>query len=197
MGSAQRKHKDSDAKLAAVAEKMGPYPAPALHLAALTAPPLLNFSDASGELRLVPPTLTEATRRLQDAILDALAKHPLPCLLLKPKQPTAGPLIISYDPVYHTWLLQGLLTQTALQQAYLVLTGVAPSRQLLQVVPWMSVPEYAEQASLIGQPISAPLDALLLPQMVGNVLLQGGNVQVGDCSDVLPELQQQKDKDNL
>lgn len=75
------------------------------------------------------------------------------------------------------WRVARALTDQQLQDAFLVLAGVAPSAKLRESIPWVSVPSYMDARDLLDKPVNVDVPTMLVPVLVTAALAAGATIE--------------------
>jgi len=159
-----------------VAEKIGPFDRDAVARMAMVVP-FLQFKDTPDGVILTPVKADHETEAVLADILDAASGDSVCFQLRLPRSP--DPFLLCHNARAGAWTLQAVLTSQAIQAAYVVLSGVAPTPAICAQLPWCSVPGFVDtHAQLADSPQTFPVPTLLVPHILYHVLQHGGSVDL-------------------
>lgn len=162
--------------LSVVAEKIGPFDADDVaHMAALT--PFLQFKDTPDGVSL---SAARADTEAKVVLTEILEESAGTCFKLRQPNQEAT---LCHDAQSGGWTLRpSFTTSQSVQNAYLVLAGVAPTAAISAQLPWCSVPGFVEtHAQLVSEQPSKQayaVPSLLVPRILFHVLRHCGTVDI-------------------
>lgn len=177
MGAAHTKG-GASRNLSLVAETIGPFDRDAVARMA-TIIPFLQFKDTPDGVVLTPVKADHETEAVLADILDAASGQTACFQLQVPSHNIALGSVLCHNA--RGWTLRSTLTSQAVQAAYILLSGVAPTPAICAQLPWCSVPGFVDNhAQLVDSTQTFPVPTQLIPHVLYHVLQHGGSVDLTD-----------------